>query len=181
MMKRWDVLGPLCGIATGLVAFAFGVQGWRPVLIGVIVAGLFVWAPRFWPEGRYLRWPRVGKRIHRGGSHQVSRLASSISRRNRSGARPDASLQHRLRRLATTKLNRLGISWDDPRVPELLGPAVHEALTTETFSPTIDEIAAIITAIENLDAPADTPGTAHQPTGTSHYPAPAGGPRDGAS
>lgn len=150
-MRRWYILGPLGGIAVGLAALALGVQGWRPLLMGVVGGGFIMWSRRFWPEGMYAPWPRASRQVYSGGSHQVSRLSASINQRARSASTPDPGLQLRLRRLATARLRRMGVPWDDPRTPDVLGQEVYEALTTDTFTPDIRSVDVIVTAIERLD------------------------------
>ncbi|NED99834.1 hypothetical protein [Phytoactinopolyspora halotolerans] len=149
-MRRWYIGAPLAGIGSGLFAFVIGVQGWRPILIGVVVAGALIWSKRYWPEGSYFPWPLRGPRLHGGGSHQVARLTSSISQRIRART-PDPSLQYRLRRLATARLRRLGLAWDDPRAVQLLGKDVHDALGSDEFNPDLRSIEVIIGVIERLD------------------------------
>lgn len=161
-MKRWYVIGPLAGTAVGAVAFVFGVQGWRPILLGIVVGAFIIWAPRSWPEGLHLPWPRVGARVYSGGSQQVSRLSSALAQRSRDFS--DPGLQHRLLRLATAKLHRLGVSWDDPRAPELLGHGVHAALMTDTFTPDLPGVERIVAAIENLDNWTPTVGSPPEAT-----------------
>lgn len=159
-MKRWYVLGPLAGVVTGAAAFGIGVQGWRPVLIALVVTGVVMWARRYWPEGAYFPWPMVGNRVYGGGSHQVARLASTIAHRTRSRS-PDLGLQFRLRRLAMVKLHRLGVPWDAPAAAELLGEDVYASLTAEQFNPDIRGIDVIVTAIERAGtATAPGPGDA---------------------
>lgn len=175
-MRRHYVLGLLAGTAVGLVAFGFGVQGWRPILMGIVVAGFVTWVRTSWPEGTYLTWPALGNRVYGGGSHQVARLAVSISHRTRSPT-PDPGLQHRLRRLATTRLQRLGVAWDDARAPELLGREVHEALADVEFNPDVQGTETIIAAIERLSE-AERTGRVNRwstartgtPQGTDHSP-----------
>lgn len=149
-MRRPPILAPLAGLAVGLLTFAFGVQGWRPILIGLVVACFTFWARTSWPEGVYLQWPVRGTRVYGGGSHQVARLASSISHRKRSRM-PDPGLQHRLRRLAAARLHRLGVPWDDARAAEMVGEDVYAALTRQDFDPDVRGVETIITAIERLD------------------------------
>jgi hypothetical protein len=151
-MKRWYVLGPASGVAVGLIAFATGVQGWRPVLVAIVVAGFLIWAPKYWPEGAHLPWPRAANRLRSGGSNQVARLASRLGQQNRSGRIPDPSLQHRLQKLAAVKMHRLGVPWDDNLGPDLLGSDVHKMLRGENFQPDLRSIEHIVRAIENLDA-----------------------------
>jgi hypothetical protein len=157
-MKRWYVLAPIYGVATAAAAFVFGVQGWRPVLIGLVVTGLLLWARQYWPQGTYLAWPLVGHRIRGGGSHQVARLARTIAGQ----ARPDATdpgLQFRLRRLAGAKLHRLGVGWDDPRAAEMLGHDVYAALNAQRFGPGVKGVEVIVAAIERVGASAAEPGS----------------------
>lgn len=149
-MKRWYVIAPLAGAAVGAGAFLLGVQGWRPILVGVVVAAFLLWAPRFWPQGIHLPWPRAGGRVYSGGSQQVSRLASSLVQRADSKRLPDPALQYRLRRLAVARLHRLGVGWNDARALELLGD-VHGVLTADTFVADLAEVERIVAAIERLD------------------------------
>ncbi|NDL56701.1 hypothetical protein [Phytoactinopolyspora mesophila] len=163
-MKRWYILGPGAGAAVGLIAFAVGVQGWRPVLMGIVVAGVAVWAPRYWPEGAHLPWPRTANRLRSGGSSQVARLASRLGQQARSGRIPDPSLQHRLQRLAAVKMHRLGVVWDDVRGPELLGHDVHTVLRSESFQPDLPTIERIVRAIEQLDAAGGATAARNKPS-----------------
>ncbi|WP_129666497.1 hypothetical protein [Phytoactinopolyspora endophytica] len=169
-MKRWYVLGPLAGIGAGLTAFGLGVQGWRPVLIGIVVTGFLIWAKRYWPEGSYFPWPLAARHLYGGGSHQVGRLTTSISQRVR-GRTPDPGLQHRLRRLAVARLHRIGVAWDDPRAAQLLGHDVYNVLVTDQFNPDLHGVGTIVTAIERLDDAdaeyADTEDT--EPHGTDAF------------
>lgn len=149
-MRRGDVLGVLAGLAGGVVAAGVGVQGVRPVVIGLVVAGVAIWGARRWPEGTHLPWPRRGRRVYSGGSHEVSRLATSIDRHARRAAMPDPRLQQRLRRLAESKLRRADVAWPDPRTRELLGADVHADLIADEFIPNPDRVEAIVEAIERL-------------------------------
>ncbi|NED98195.1 hypothetical protein G1H11_23115 [Phytoactinopolyspora alkaliphila] len=158
-MKRWYVLAPLAGVAAAAGAFAFGVQSWRPILIGVVITSLLLWARRYWPEGTYLAWPLAGNRLRGGGSHQVTRLARTIAGQATRHDTTDPGLQYRLRKLAAARLHRLGVQWDDPRAARMLGADVHEALTTEQFRPGLNGVEVIIDAIERLDTSPTPSGT----------------------
>ncbi|WP_166348236.1 hypothetical protein [Phytoactinopolyspora limicola] len=151
-MKRWYILGPAGGIAAGSIMVVLGVHVGRAVVIGLVVAGLLIWAPRHWPEGAHMAWPRAAQPARGGGSHQVSRLASRMSPSSRGARLPDTAVQHRLRTLAIRKLQRLGVSWSDPRVVGLLGADVHAALDGAAFVPDPATVERIVAALDRLDA-----------------------------
>ncbi|SEF18520.1 hypothetical protein [Jiangella alba] len=149
MSRRAIVRAVLLGAAAGAVAWAFGVQGWRPILIGVCVtAGAL--AVLGIPPGWYGRWPARPKPSSGGGSGQVWRLANRLRRYEHDY---DPALHQRLRSLAAARLRRLGLEWDDPRAAEALGPDVHATLSAETMRPSLRDVDAVVSAIERLDTP----------------------------
>jgi hypothetical protein len=159
--RRVVVRAVLLGAAAGLLAWVFGVQGVRPALIGVCVAA-GVAAALGIPAGWYGTWPDRPHTAHGGGSAQVWRLANRLRRYQNDY---DPALQHRLRSLATARLRRLGVDWDDPRAVRALGAGVHEALTQGTLRPSLRDVDAVVTAIERLDQhrTLDQPGEGARP------------------
>jgi hypothetical protein len=135
------------GVAAGLLAWLFGVQDLRPVLIGACV-GAGVAAMLGIAPGWYGTWPDRPRPVSGGGSAQVWRLANRLRRYQNDS---DPALQYRLRALASTRLRRLGVEWDDPRAVRALGPGVHAALTDASLRPSLGDVDAVVTAIEQLD------------------------------
>ncbi|WP_053205865.1 hypothetical protein [Jiangella muralis] len=147
MSRRAIVRAVLLGAGAGAVAWLFGVQGLRPILIGACVtAGTL--AVLSIPPGWYGRWPARPKPASGGGSGQVWRLANRLRRYENDY---DPALHQRLRSLAAARLRRLGLEWDDPRAAEALGPDVHAALSAQTMRPSLRDVDAVVSAIERLD------------------------------
>lgn len=150
MSRRVVVRAVLIGAAVGLIAWLFGVQGLRPVLIGACVtAG--VAAVLGIPPGWYGSWPARPHASSGGGSGQIWRLANRLRRLGSARGDSDPALQFRLRSLATTRLRRLGVPWDDPRAIRALGADVHAALSADSFRPALRDVDAVVAAIERLD------------------------------
>ncbi|WP_157987948.1 hypothetical protein [Jiangella endophytica] len=149
MSRRVVVQAMLLGLAAGAVAWVFGVQGPRPILIGACVtAGTL--AVLSIPPGWYGSWPHRPRPRSGGGSGQVWRLANRLRRFQNDH---DPALQRRLRTLAVARLRRLGLEWDDPRAAERLGPDVHAALSAPAMRPSLHDVDVVVSAIERLDQP----------------------------
>lgn len=147
MTRRVIVRAVLIGIAVGLLTWAFGVDGLRPALLGGCAAAGVAAALGIQPAW-YGTWPERPHTTTGGGSGQVWRLANRLSRYENDY---DPALQHRLRSLATTRLRRLGLPWDDPRSVRALGADVHAALSAAAFLPSLRDVDTVVSAIERLD------------------------------
>lgn len=137
----------LLGVAAGAVTWLFGVQGWRPILLGACVAAAAAAALGI-PPGWYGQWPDRPRPKAGGGSGQVWRLANRLRRFQNDD---DPALQRRLRTLAVARLRRLGLEWDDPRAAEALGPDVHATLSAPAMRPSLHDVDVVVSAIERLD------------------------------
>ncbi len=149
MTRRVFLHAVLAGLGVGGFSWLFGVEGWRPLLLGactIAVVAVVVMTP----PGYSGPWPPRPSPAYGGGTSQVWRLADRLRSLRSSGER-DAALQFRLRRLAVTKLSRHGIAWDDPRAAEALGDDAYAALTSDDFRTDLRDVDRVVTAIENLD------------------------------
>lgn len=153
MSRRLLARSLLIAAATALFCWFIGVQGARPVLVGLCVLAVAAVIPAV-PVGRHGRWPTQPRLAYGRGSSQVWRLANRLRSLHSPAGGPDAALQHRLRRLAAARLARHGIAWEHPRAADELGEDVYAALTAEKFHPDLHDLDRIVTAVEHLDRPA---------------------------
>ncbi|PSL06897.1 hypothetical protein CLV30_102286 [Haloactinopolyspora alba] len=140
----------LAGVGTGALCWFVGVQGLRPVLIGLCAAAVAVTVALL-PPGVHGRWPDQPRPVRGGGSSQAWRLENRLRTMWSPVGGPDPALQFRLRRLAAARLARHGIAWDSPHAGDALGDDVHAALSAERFHPDIRDIERIVAAIEAID------------------------------
>ena len=140
----------VAGAAVAGGSWLFGVQGARPILLGVCTAAVVATFMTV-PAGRHPRWPHQPGSARGGGTTKVWRLANRFSSLVRRSGGADSALQNRLRRLAIARLGRHGIAWNDSRAGEVLGTDVYRALTAPNFHPDVDELERVVSAVENAD------------------------------
>lgn len=167
-MIKWLVRVGINCVLLFAILLVLGVEWWRAI-VAALCAFVMLGSIRLWPIGTSADWPMRETRSFGGGTYQVRSLANRLGQRRDRKRRPDSALQHRLHKLASTKLARLDVEWTDDRARELLGDAAYAALQADGFNPDIVTIERIVTALERLDEAAGMPEQAHNNTATGAH------------
>lgn len=148
-MTKTVLWGLAAGMAAGTIAWVYGLQGIRPILIAIGVVVVAV-AFRGFENAAYRPWPRREPLVVGGGTSTVARLSDRMRRHSDRHRGPDPGITHLLRRLVAVRLAHRGLAPTDPRADDLLGPGVRHALLADGV-PDKATVAAILTTIERLD------------------------------
>lgn len=125
---RWLRVPVAGGLAAGALAWLLGVVAPDAVLIGFLAATV-VAGPAWVGRPEPVDWePRID-RDETGGWYEVRRMVSMLRQAGDQQEVFDTKLRPRLRRVAESRLARLGVGWGDDRARRLLGPDVHDLLS----------------------------------------------------
>lgn len=141
--------GTAVGLATGAIAWMYGVQGIRPGLVAlaaVVVAVAF----RGFENAVYRTWPQRPRMVVGGGTSVVSRLAQRVRRHTDRKRGPDPGVAHQIRRLVNVRLARRGLSLSHPGADTILGAGVRQAILSDD-SPDPATVTLALAAVERLD------------------------------
>lgn len=122
------------GAGAGVLVWLFGVYPPDAALIGLLVAAALA-VPALVRPAEPPAWAWPPESGWRRGCYDVRRLASLLGTSERDHVEFTARLVPRLRGLATARLERGGVRWDDAEARRLLGPEVYDQLADPAAGP----------------------------------------------
>jgi hypothetical protein len=159
-LLTWTTRPLLVGGAAALIAWLLGVIPTDALLIGVLI-GLVVAVPNRLGPPEDMAWTREEETQRPRSWTEPTRLARLLG--------SEDAIRHvlpRARWTAHQRVSNAGMAWMDPRVRTVLGPALHDALSTtrdDLPSPAdpIRWVNDLLDRLDQLDAP---PSTTHDTT-----------------
>jgi hypothetical protein len=153
----WTTRPLLVGGAAGLIAWLLGVIPTDALLIGALI-GIVIAVPNRLGPPEDMAWTRESETQRPRSWTEPTRLARLLG--------GDDAMRHvlpRARWTAHQRISSAGMSWTDPRVRTVLGPALHDALSTtrDDLPSPADPIRWVNDLLDRLDQLDASPTTSH--------------------